>query len=118
MLVIGWVWKSIPRFGPLIPDPTEGARDFQEHLHMTGRFFARQDMTDIMIEPVMRRVQKKLLRYRLDDGDESGAEWSRLAATTDVPEPQLRWALETVDKASKKDYCQLVKILQRIDHKL
>ena len=54
--VVIWLWKSIPGFGPMIPDEPEGSRDFNEHLLMTGRFFVRKDMTGTLIEPVQKAI--------------------------------------------------------------
>jgi len=38
LAVLLWLWKSIPRFGPVAPDPERARRRLLDHLRASGRF--------------------------------------------------------------------------------
>lgn len=37
-----WLWRVIPRFGPIQPDPQPDRRSLSEHLRAVGRFYSMQ----------------------------------------------------------------------------
>ena len=43
ILVLAWLWRSSPRFGPTLPDPAPERREWIEHLDAVGAFHWRQD---------------------------------------------------------------------------
>ena len=38
LLVALWLWRIVPRFGPMMPDPAPGRRRLLDHLRAAGRF--------------------------------------------------------------------------------
>lgn len=117
LLVLAWLWNSIPRFGPLVPDKDEGNRDFQEHLLITGRFFVRENLTSALVSPVQSHLKQKLRRYHLTESEESEEDWNRLSAATGIPEGTLREALLKKGNLAPKEYRRLIQVLQKIDLK-
>lgn len=38
VLLLLWLWSIVPRFGPLLPEPTQARKSLTEHLTAVGRF--------------------------------------------------------------------------------
>lgn len=117
VFVLAWLWNSIPRFGPLVPDREQGNRDFQEHLLITGRFFVREKLTGALLLPVQNHLGQKLRRYDLTNSEESRDDWAQLSNSTGIPEDTLREALSKEGNPAPKDYRRQIEVLQKIDLK-
>ena len=59
-VIIFWLWKNIPRFGPQQPVRDTSARQFSEHLLMSGNFFWRHGQTLDLLLPIRTAIQTKL----------------------------------------------------------
>ena len=64
-LVACWLWKNLPRFGPTLEGEDRVARDFAEHLALTGAFLWRHRQVAALLEPLQRDVQTALARRGL-----------------------------------------------------
>ena len=59
-----WLWKSIPRFGPIAPDPERARRRLLDHLRASGRFlWARgqgERLLEVSREACLRHISRAL----------------------------------------------------------
>jgi hypothetical protein len=62
LLLVLWLARIAPRFGPLVPDPPLARRRLLDHLRASGRYFwsngLRSRLTDAAREAVLRRVAR------------------------------------------------------------
>lgn len=57
-LLLFWLWKSLPGFGPRLPPATVLPRHFSDHLGMTSQFLWRHSSPCSLLDPVRRRLTK------------------------------------------------------------
>lgn len=60
LLLLLWVWRSVWRFGPLLPEPSPARRAWLEHLDAAGRFQWRQDRGRALIATLRQDVARRL----------------------------------------------------------
>jgi len=56
ILTLLWIWKNLPRFGPVIPQIDGGSRQFTEHIEMGGRFLWRHKSSAALLAPLVSSV--------------------------------------------------------------
>lgn len=61
-LVALWLWRVMPRFGPLLPDPEPVRRRLLDHLAASGRFFWSRGQRSRLVVAACRHAQATLLR--------------------------------------------------------
>ena len=55
-LLLFWLWKSLPSFGPQLPPATVLPRHFSDHLGMTAQFLWRHSSPNSLLDPPRRRL--------------------------------------------------------------
>lgn len=94
LLVLVWLWRELPRFGPRLPDPAPGGRSLLEHLTACGRFQwkAREGRSLLLAtrEALMRELLRVHPAWHALSPDQL---CRRLANFADLPEPQVFKAL-------------------------
>ncbi len=114
--LVFWLWRSMPRFGPMVPDEEEASRDFQHHLAMTGQFLWSHDQAGALTEPILRRVRRRLGGgRRMTDSAVEDENLRRAAIRAEVPEERLRRLLEKGSQGQAREFVENVKALQRLD---
>lgn len=58
VLLVFWLWKNVPRFGPLLEIPESHARDYSQSLGNTGRFLWKYKSSGVLL----RSIRENLLR--------------------------------------------------------
>jgi hypothetical protein len=62
MLILMWLWRVAPRFGPIAPDPERSRRSLVDHLRASGRFLwnagKRATLAEAAREMALRRVTR------------------------------------------------------------
>jgi hypothetical protein len=61
-LIVLWLWRVMPRFGPLLPDPEPVRRRLLDHLAASGRFFWSRGQKNRLVVSACRHAQAALLR--------------------------------------------------------
>jgi hypothetical protein len=61
-LLLLWIWRVLPRFGPLAASPSLARRSIREHLHAAGRFLAKHTEWDALVSPARQRLLTQLTR--------------------------------------------------------
>ncbi|HCN27671.1 MAG TPA: hypothetical protein DIT64_02580 [Verrucomicrobiales bacterium] len=98
LLVLAWLWMSLPRFGPARAAALHQTRHFADHLAALGQFFHRLRRDDLLLAAAQDAVRVRVLRARphLAGDDEAQLAW--LAAHSGMALEQIR-ALMTPPEA-------------------
>jgi hypothetical protein len=59
-LLLAWLWRTVPRFGPLRPDPPAERRRWIEHLDAVGHFHWRDDGARTLLAAVREAVARRI----------------------------------------------------------
>ncbi len=116
VFVIFWLWRGIPRFGPVLPMPDAAPRQFTSHLAMTGGFFWQHQCLAPLLEPIRRRIlrrhQKKSMLVNTPNPDEIIA---TLAASSGLPPERVSRAMQTETVKNADRLAEMLRDLQTID---
>ncbi|APV49497.1 hypothetical protein BWI17_07265 [Betaproteobacteria bacterium GR16-43] len=98
VLLLLWLGRAIPRFGPLEPDAPPDRRSLQEHLRAAGRFVWSRGEASQLIDAVRERVWRVATRRRsgLKGLAHSRAE-EMLAGLAERPVADIRRAMHGAD---------------------
>lgn len=58
-LTVLWIWKSLPRFGPLLEASDGDARSYAKQIKSTGQFLWRHKSDDSLLQPLRNAVTLK-----------------------------------------------------------
>ncbi|MEM9479971.1 MAG: DUF4350 domain-containing protein [Verrucomicrobiota bacterium] len=121
VLALGlWIWKSLPRLGPTLPDDPVSGRKFSAHIDTLGKFLWRQRSSLALLAPVRRRLSARL---RVSDarGGEGRLDEAHLASLSD----RTGLSVERLDSALQGDpgreparFYQMSRDLQTIEKSL
>ncbi len=116
LFVVTWLWRSIPRFGPLLPDPAPASRDFLGHLSQAGAFLWSRGGPDTLIAPLRQSILQRAFRSRAQDDSGGGTEeqWETLSRSTGLPTERLREALLGEVPRHRRRFVELISTLQTI----
>jgi len=111
-----WLWRSLPRFGPLLPEGEAAPRDFTAHLSMTGGFLWRRRCIDALLGPVRRRIVRRYRdKYLLDVQSEPEKTIAGLAALSGLPEALVNDALRAGAIKDANHFTIILRTLQKLD---
>lgn len=119
ILIIAWLWKNFPRFGPLQAADDPGVRQFSEHLKMTGNFLWHHHQSANLFPPMRRSILRKLqLRSGSVPHDDDAYLIERLAAMSKLPSERVASAWQAVHVGDGKQFLTIIQDLQTIEHSL
>ncbi len=109
---LAWLWKNLPRFGPLRTPPAEAVRDFTAHLALTGAFLWRQREPDTLLQPLRNTVFAAATRlgWHAKDRDFS----AKLAARSGLAEARVNVALATTGIRERNHFLRITQDLRKI----
>lgn len=118
VLVILWLWRIVPRFGPLKPEPPPARRRLLDHLRASGLFFWNTGNTGRLLaaarEACLNRVGRKHPAIVTLPAAERAA---RLAALSGLPEGEIAFALEFAP-GEPAQFTAAIRTLQAVEEKL
>lgn len=120
--VVFWLWRQMPRFGPLAEVELDSTRHFASHIGALGEFFWRLKQGPLLVnaarDAVWTRVHEK--HRSLDDGSRqmSDALAEFLAARSGLPVKRVVAAFETPPPAGSHPFVLLMRDLQTIRRSL
>jgi hypothetical protein len=115
-ILIGvWLWKNLPRFGPLRAVQVESSRDFTTHLELTGAFLWRQHEARSLLAPTQRAVTAAIQRAGWHPTQADYFE--KIAARTGLTVERTQDALTLNDTVESQRFQRLIQDLQIIREK-
>lgn len=120
ILVILWLWKNLPRFGPRRADTDAVTLKFADHLDMAGHFLWRRRNVEPLLAPMRRRVLRHVARMRglahaAPDENES-IEW--LLQYSEMNPERLRFAMHAKNIKDGAQLTRLIRDLQTLEKTL
>lgn len=119
LLLLAWLWRNAPRFGPVVPDPDRARRRLLDHLRASGRFLWKhggsQRLTDAAREACVRRVLRtypELLGVAEADREAHVAELLGL----DAGQSRLLFSREAPPRAL--DFIRTIQVFQAVHESL
>lgn len=112
-LLAFYLWRRMPRTGPILATGTEGERDFLDHLTAAGRYLWRTDNQPALLEPLRQEVRRRMHRHPLP----AGGHYRYLATHAGLTEEQITRALDTAPD-SREDLVAMVATLQTLRSRL
>ena len=119
ILIVAWLWKNLPRFGPLLANPTNSDRQFADHLRMTGNFLwgrkRSADLLQAMRQSILRKLQAR--HHGISDGPEDRL-LEHLATLTHIPYERVAAAWNIPFTQDSRFFLTLLRDLQSIHQSL
>jgi hypothetical protein len=115
ILIAAWLWKGLPRFGPLQTVGEESARDFTTHLELTGAFLWRHHEARTLLAPTQRAVTAAIQRAGWHPTTPDFFE--KVAARAGISIERARDALTLNDTSEPQRFQRLIHDLQIIREK-
>jgi hypothetical protein len=119
LLVVAWLWKNIPRFGPLQPQRTNGTLQFTEHLQMNGSFLWHHGQTADLIFPIRAAICQKLIaRHGMHPSESDANIIEHLARVSQLPSERIANAWNASFVKDGSQLLTFVQDLQTIEQSL
>ena len=110
LLTVFWLWKNVPRFGPLLEVSNGHSRNYAELLSHSGKFLWRHKCYGALLKPLREAV---LLRAGLTDTHELDDKSivARLSEASDLPTDTIA---EAMNRTEVRDANSMVRITQTL----
>jgi len=119
LLLVAWLWRIAPRFGPIAPDPQPVRRRLLDHLRASGRFQWSAGGAATLAEAAREAALRRVARAQPDFAGLGAAERrARLAASFDLPAEEAGRVLRPVQNLQPAEFLSAVRVFQRIHERL
>jgi hypothetical protein len=114
-----WLWRIVPRFGPVPTDPPPARRRLLDHLRASGRYLwaegERLELAVVARDAALRRLARAQPDFAVASASEKA---SRVAALADVPIDDAQRFMAAAGTTSSRirgaEFMRLVAIAQRV----
>lgn len=114
-----WLWRVVPRFGPIAPDPEPARKRLLDHLRASGRFQWAAGGGPVLAEAAREAALRALQRAQPDFAALNPAEReARLAAQFGLPPQAARMLLQPVRAATPPELVAATAVYQSIHEQL
>ena len=114
-LLLLWLWRIGPRFGPVMPDAPPARRRLLDHLRASGRYYWVKGLRARLVVAARDAALRHVAHAHPDFADASAQERvSRLAALTSLPREDLERFALAAGAASAAEFVQLMHTAHRI----
>ncbi len=113
VLLAVWLWKSVPRFGPLLEIPEAHARDHSQTIRNIGHFFWRHKRYKTLLEPLRNEIYRRSGKFN-QQGEVDANLIEYLAEASGVPEDQVLEALSRNENVEPAAMVRMTRNLQTI----
>ena len=118
VLFLFWLWRIVPRFGVLRPEPPIPRRSLIAHLRAVGRFLWRQQASAVLLDAARANVKRRLVQRGLASPDTAAAPLAaQLARAFGMSEAEIAMALAGTP-ANNHQYAAAMATLYDLSHKL
>lgn len=108
-----FLWRRMPRIGPILASPAKREPDFLDHLSASGRFLWRTDQPEALLQPLRDDIRRRLANHAVPRGER----YQYLARLADLDEARVQRAMS--DNPETRDaLVETVSTLQRIRSRL
>jgi hypothetical protein len=114
-----WLWKSIPRFGPITPDGDRARRRLLDHLRASGRFLWTRGQGERLLE-VSREACLRQISRALPDFETAteSTQASRLIRMFDISDEQAQKILSPQAPGKMLHFMHTIRLYQTIHARL
>ncbi len=95
LMLVAWLRRRMPRFGPLLPEPAPVRPGLREHLAASGQYLLREGCCEALLAPMRESVQRQLESLAHRHPDIASAELLG-EHVSGIPAAEIRRALATV----------------------
>ena len=114
-LLLLWLWRIGPRFGPVVPDAPPARRRLLDHLRASGRYYWAKDLRSRLVLAARDAALRHVARAHPDFAGASADERaSRLASLASLPRQEVERFMHAAGAASGADFIHLMHTAQRI----
>ncbi|MBT8036012.1 MAG: DUF4350 domain-containing protein [Verrucomicrobiae bacterium] len=107
-MVVFWLWKNLPRFGPAQDLPDGGSREFSDQVRGVGRFLWRHQRDDSMLA-AMRGAISRRLSLSAEGGNEGV--FDQLSERTGLPVDTI---IEAMTREQIREPGVMVKVVKNL----
>lgn len=119
VLLAAWLWRIVPRFGPVAPDPEPARRRLLDHLRASGRFQWSSGGAQALAEAAREAALRRVARAHPDFAALGAAEReARLAAQFGLSPEGVRRVLHPPTDASPAGLVAATRVYQAIHEQL
>ena len=118
VLLLFWLWRVVPRFGPMAPDPEAARRRLLDHLRAAGRFHWQRGGSLALLHAAREACLRRLARVHPDLAVLAPADRAReAAARTGLSPDAARIAFE-LPAVDAREFTAAVSALQLFEERL
>ena len=119
VLILAWLWKNFPRFGPLLANHANSERQFADHLRVTGNFLWGRKRSADLLQAMRHAIQRKLQarHHGISDGPEDRL-LEHFANLTQLPYERVAAAWNVPATQDSRYFLTLLRDLQTIHQSL
>ena len=115
-LILLWLWRVVPRFGPVAPDAAPARRRLLDHLRASGRYYWGHELRARLVaaarEAALRRMARAQPDFALAPAPERALRLAALASLAD--DDAQRFVFFAGPRVSGADFIRLMHTAQRI----
>jgi hypothetical protein len=114
-LLVLWVWRTGPRFGPVLPDAPPARRRLLDHLRASGRYYWAKDLRGRLVIAARDAALRRIARAQPDFAVSSGGKRvARLSSLVAIPSEEAERFLNASGAVRGADFIRIMHTAQRI----
>jgi len=118
VLTVLWIWKNLPRFGPVIPHKIGGSMQFTEHIEMSGRFLWRHKASSALLAPLSTNILRSFLKRHPHHSATDDAHLDYFTENSDLTRAEIEEALQSISVSDPATMTRIVKNLKHLKDKI
>ena len=114
-LLLLWLWRIAPRFGPVLPEAVPARRRLLDHLRASGRYYWAKDLRARLVVVARDAALRRVARAQPDFASASTAERiSRLSSLLSVPAEEAQRFVNAGVHVRGAEFIRLMHTAQRV----
>lgn len=114
-LLLLWLWRIGPRFGPVLPDAPPARRRLLDHLRASGRYYWSKDLRSRLVIAARDAALRRVAHAHPDFAAGTAAERAaRLSVLVSIPTEEAARFIAAGNAASGMEFIQLMHTAQRV----